>query len=79
MNFKIIDEFDIINKYPFYSNHNFNCLYKYKNKYAVIEFNQKFQSSIILITKYYNTLEICLENYDYENDYKFSNIIINKI
>ena len=36
MNFKIIEENDIISKYPFYSNHNFNCIYQYKNKYAVI-------------------------------------------
>lgn len=79
MNFKIIEENDIISKYPFYSNHNFNCIYQYKNKYAVIEFNQRFQSSIILITKYYDTLEECLNNYDFKNDYNFSYIIINKI
>ena len=78
MNFRIIHEKNIIDKYPFYSNHYFNCIYNYNNKYAIIEFNQRFQSSIILKTKYYDSLEKCLSNYDSKSDILFNKIIIYK-
>lgn len=76
MEYEIINEEDIVNRVSLYSKHYFNCIYQYNNKFAVIEFNQKFSGSIILKTDYFETLDECIENYDYINDKIFSKIII---
>ena len=76
--FKLINENEILNNYPFYSIHNFNCIYKYNNKFALIEFNQTFSNSIICKSKYYNSLNECLNNINFKDDFKFVNYIIFK-
>jgi len=75
-NYKVINEIDFINNIKFPSNDIFNGVYNYRGRYAIAEFNQKFVGSIILKSRYFDTLENCLNEYDIKKDILFCKIII---
>ena len=75
-NYIIINETDYYNSSYFPSKDYFNAIYLYRNKYAIAEFNQKFAGSIILKTKYYNSIDECINSYNIIDDNYFTNIIV---
>ena len=75
-NYKIINETDFNEYVSFPSNKFFNGIYLYRGKYAIAEFNQKFAGSIILKSKYYETIDDCINSYNILNDIYFSKTII---